>query len=400
MVKKQKKPTKKELRLQRDDELAKVTSKGLAKLLAEQGVNVMTADQLILAQDLRRPSGIASLDVNIGGGLAGGTSNLFFGPESSGKTWLAIKFLVQQQRLWGSEFSALYCTMGPPMDKSFARMHGLQLPYAEGEKDKWVKFYQTLHRAPPTEEQVENAGAKVGQLLFAFPDLEHGDPTERMLQTVVESVRTRKFGMVIVDDLGGMAPSGRTQELWKTPQPGVYANLITNWINQTQNSLQMYKGSFNFTTVLVISQVRMTMNVQGGKPGGQQSPTGGMQSVGGRGIRHMVSCRMKLYMDKPPTGARTMKYSVTKGKFGHGDGASGEFKFNPLMGVDVVEDLVETAITYGVVEVDGKRHSFGGTELVEGSKHGLIARLESNPEEYERVYAALMHHACPGIRYR
>jgi len=392
----------------------KKTPADLIKVCAAQGVTVFRAAELLTPQQVRRPTGIPNLDVAIAGGFPAGALSNVYGPQSVGKSWLMWKTLALQQQIYGDDFFCVYVSLGVYPDLSFARMHGLKIPYARPEeKDFFRSTYFKIHGALPTEEEVEAAGEKVGELvvLFAHTKLpgkkkdewvDNDKPMERLLQSTVEISKQHACQMIVVDDIGGMPTQHRMKDLFadKGTKTADYAKLLTEWVQRLTMTLQMTEDGFNYTSVISVSQVRLVIS----------AAMGGYSKVSSQCIDHLVCTG--IYLKKASTttsvkeeaGPRPIEWRIWKGKFGHADGARGKYVFTPTVGIDYSENLLNTANSHGLItkragiwtfedDLTDARISVRG----EGS---FMDVLDADPVAYKALYDALIRKRCPGIRYR
>jgi len=390
---------------------------------AAQGVTVFSADKLITPQQVRRPTGIASLDVAIAGGWPAGALSNVYGPPSVGKTWLMWRTLAMQQQIYGDDFFCVYVSLGMSPDLAFARLHGLKVPYSDPkEKDFFRTTYFKIHGALPTDEEVEAAGEKVGHLHLLFADtklkgkkggkgvdengwVDNDKPMERLLQTTVEISKAHVCQMLIVDDIGGMPTQHRLKELYsdKGTKTADYAKLLTEWPQRLIMTLQMTEDGFNYTSVVTVSQVRVHIS---------SGPFTSYDRVSSKCMDHLIATGVKLNPGNNPTGVseeagpRPIDWKIWKGKFGHGDGARGKYTFTPTVGIDYGEDLFNVCRLYKVI-VPGKvkgslvfQDDVHGTETVAKGEGSFLDKIDADPVLYAALYAALMRARCPGMRYR
>ena len=346
----------------------------LGKIISGTGVNIFTGDQLITSQSLRRPTTVPSLNLEIGGGFGAGCLSAIYGPESSCKTWLAGQVLVKGQQIYGDTYKAAYLSFGLPFDKPYNRLHNLKLPFAEGEEEAFSSQYRALNGLPPTPEEIAEVSAKVGEIFFMVPDVSTPAVMEKVLERVLQGIQSQQFHTIIIDDIGAMtAASVNKKALWEEPKMMEFASVLTKFSQRCQASLQMSGGSFNETSVICISQVRMTKQ-------------GMFSLIGGRCFRHNCATILRV----TPSGGEGSKYidwKVEKGKYGHGEGAFGVIDFNPISGVDTLRDLVDTAVLYQVVELGGSWYKY--KKLKAQGYDPFILELEKNSELQEQIWQDL-----------
>lgn len=393
------------------------TPSQIIQACAAQGVTVFNADKLLTPQQVRRPTGIANLDVAIAGGFPAGALSNVYGPPSIGKSWLMWRTLAMQQKIWGDAFSGLYLSLGVYPDLAFARLHGLQVPYADAqERDFFRATYFKIHGCLPTDDEVDLAGLKVGNLhvLFANTTLKKGKgkdvemvvndkPMERLLQTTVEISQARACQLIVVDDIGGMPTQHRLKELYADSgtKTADYAKLLTEWPQRLTRTLQMTETGFNSTSIVAVSQVRIRIDA---------SPYTAHDPVSSKCMDHLVATGIKLGKAaggpavKEEAGPRKVMWSIFKGKFGHADGAKGTYLFRPTVGIDYVGNLVDTAAVNGVIVKKPKQWIFqdevSGIDVSAGGEGSFVDMVDESPELYEALYAKLIRDRCPGMRFK
>ena len=354
----------------------------LKKDLTKRGLHLISAKELETVQHIRRPCGIPSVDLETGGGAGAGTATVLYGPEGAGKTLFTIWYMMEAQRLLGKETSVLFLSLGLPLDKPYARIQGLQIPFNDRERKEFRAIYRGHHGVDPTPAEIRKAGAAVGNIDFLLAD--YGSPyaLERVLKGFIDLVATRRYQIAVVDDLGAIPP----QEVLDTgfggeTKRGPFARLFTNFTQRLNIFLQYHKGSFNPTSVLITSQVRAIMAMGGG-----------FTLPFGHALKHNTSTVIRVtktqkYDDKRKFKGLELVWKITRGKYGHGEGASGSFPFHPFVGVDKTMDLARMAVLYNIVESSGSWFSYEGERTGQG--YDALCHWIESSEKYDEIWTKL-----------
>jgi len=322
--------------------------------LAKKGVHLVRAADLITNQSIRRPFGVPSLDVEIAGGAGSGAATILYGPYGAGKTLLTMWNLREAQRTYGKDFKGLFLSLGLPLDRPYARIHRLKIPFNKEEKEEFIALYQGYHGQPPTPQEIKEAGATMGQLDFLFADYSSPRALERVLEGFLTLVSTRTYQLAVVDDLGALPPREIAEKkLGDDPRRGAFARLFGEFTQKLNLFLQYHQGKFNPTSVLVTSQARKSM-----------MPGDNFTLPFGEALKHNTAAVIRVRKDVDKEGGQKIVWKIARGKYGHGDGARGVLLFNPYSGIDRTMDLVTTAVMYEVIHRAGTSHfsygEFGG----------------------------------------
>lgn len=280
------------------------------------------------------PSGCMSLDKALGGGYPRGRIIEVFGPESSGKTTLALTAIAQAQKL------DLMCAF---VDAE----HALEMVYAS------------------------NLGVDSTKLLVSQPGC-----GEEALETVDMLVRSNEIGLIVVDSVAALTPQAELEGEMCDNQMGLQARLMSKAMRKL-NGIAYDTG----TTLLFLNQIRNKIGVLWGSP---ETTTGGLA------LKFYASQRLDIRKtgvigdkEEGKTGV-SVKIKVAKNKVAP-PFREAEFNINFGEGIDWAKDILDTLISKGVVvkkgadfTIDGERIGYGEAKTVESirSDKDLLARLK------------------------
>jgi RecA/RadA recombinase len=349
---------------------------------------------------LRRPTGIMSLDLALGGGFHAGGSAEIHGPESVGKTSLAYCVAGMVQKIYGHAANILLgCTEIRP-DKSFARKNGFCIGYSPEEVD----FYES-HRIkkglPPfTKEERQDLLYTIGSVVD--PRAPTGDVT---LDIIYEALRDRLFHLVLIDSLGALLTPDQEAGDTGDRSVGGSSMIVTTFMNKSYPLfvLDGADGSMLETTVIGINQARAEI---GGSPKGPRTHA----ASGAYAWKHAQLVSLELHKSSlirgsengPPIG-REVRWKIMKGKAGTHDGLSGSYNYfhvpegEPVFwkdvlenqsewGIDKITDLVETAAKLKVIEQAGAWLTWkeDGQQIIKAQGAANFAESLVNDEELEQ----------------
>lgn len=280
------------------------------------------------------PSGSLSLDVALGiGGIPRGRVVEVYGPESSGKTTLALHFIAEAQKQKGT-----------------------------------AGFIDAEHALDPT--YAEAIGIDLDQVLVSQPN-----SGEQALEITEQLVRSGSLDLVVVDSVAALVPEAEITGAMGEQQVGLQARLMS----QAMRKLTSAVGQSQ-TTVVFINQVRSNINA-GGPWGPSQTTSGGMAlkfyaSVR-LDIRRVGSIEEAADGDKQKIGNET-RIRVVKNKLAP-PFREAETDIIYGKGIPRGRELVRLGERYGLVAKKGAWYSYGETRLGQGLTNAT-AYLEGNPE--------------------
>lgn len=273
------------------------------------------------------PTGSLSLDIALGvGGVPRGRIIEIFGPESGGKTTLALHIVAEAQKQNG---------LAAFIDAE----HALDVVYAR------------------------KIGVNTDDLLISQPDT-----GEQALEIAETLVRSGALDVLVVDSVAALVPKAELEGDMGDAQMGLQARLMSQALRKLTGSISKSK-----TTVIFINQLRMKIGVFFGNP---------ETTTGGNALKFYASQRLDIRKvtsikdGQDVIGMRT-KVKVVKNKVAP---PFRETEFDILFGVGISRegDLLDLAAESGVVEKSGAWYSFKGDRLGQG-RENTRNMLKENP---------------------
>lgn len=359
---------------------------------------------------LRRPTGIASLDVAMGGGWPAGGVSEIAGPPGAGKNALSLQTIKWCQRIYGEDTVVGWITLElAGLDKDHAHKNGVQVAMSMYELKLENMSRKKQGRKPLTKTEITRKQRQVGEFLIG----DEGSTAER-LQAAVELVQDNRCQIIVIDSLAALVSKAREDtDLDDEPQQSAEARLATEFQKKLWAAYcNPENGDINLTTVLAINQVRANRK--------KRSPFDSDWVVpGAYAIRHgklvdvVVKHGQGIFVT--PTGKETakgdkanekigkqMKWQIAKGKAGCHEGPSGEVPYYFSWGYNVYKDLLVTARALGtlVVKTKNKQEKYAlldqednVLEEGEGGVEELSEWVSANPEVFESIYWLIMRRA-------
>jgi recombination protein RecA len=274
------------------------------------------------------PTGAVSLDFALGvGGVPRGRVVEIFGPESSGKTTLALQVIAQAQKLGG---------MAAFVDAE----HALDAAYAQ------------------------KLGVVLDNLLVSQPD--HG---EQALEIVEVLVRSGGVDVVVVDSVAALVPRAEIEGEMGEAQMGLQARLMSQALRKLTGVV-----SKSGTCLIFINQLREKIGVMFGNP---------ETTTGGRALKFYASVRLDIRRiasikeGEAIIGGR-VRVKVVKNKVAP---PFREAEFDILYGEGISKegDLLDLAVDRKIVEKSGTWFSYGNERLGQGRENAKQF-LRENPD--------------------
>lgn len=334
---------------------------------------------------LRRPTGITSLDLKIGGGVPAGGLTQVIGKYSAGKSYLVNCLMAEVQKIYGDNFAASANMTEQRYDKHFAKWKcGLRIALSDDEIQVLRHINHENGMADFTPEQIAWLKDQVGVFTEVI-----GATAEQILEVAVQQVESNLFQVVLVDSFGALLTKAEAEheEGLEGKHRGGAAGVVTQFMHRLHAALNLPDkyGRPNTTSVVGINQYRDNM----GKDA-QWSP---MKVAGGNALAHgqllniHVEQGAKIRFPISKTDVRIVgkeiHWEIMKGKAGCHDGPKGTYKFyfgehGHGFGVDIYSDLLVAGLETAVIQQAGAWYSFQGERLGQGE--GQVAHaLHQNP---------------------
>lgn len=323
---------------------------------------------------IRRPTGITSVDMSIGGGFAAGTISQLFGKEGSGKNYIFDCAARELQKNYGDEANIAVASFGYGWDKKFSRLNGVAVAASNIEiemlKDELADHGEEL---PAEVEQMLRQ--KIGE--FCIMGLQHSDkafdmPAETTLQMVVDAIGTGVFQLILLDETNmGETQYGADTEFSGDERVASFASLMTKFLKRFYNAIKFnIDGEPNQTALINILEARVKI--------GGFSPTGeALEQGAGMALRHAKAVDLHMRsgsqkIDDSKVMGKQMHWRVSKGKMGCHEGGNGQFYFGFFdsphgpRGVDQARDIVEVGLGMGIIAKSGSWYSLDGDRIGQG----------------------------------
>lgn len=337
---------------------------------------------------LRRPTGITTLDIALGGGLPAGGLTQIIGKYSAGKSYLANRIMAMAQQTYGEEFAASVNMTEQRYDKAFAKTKcGIRIPYSRDE----IAVFQSInaqHGNPEfTPEYLAWLQDGVGSFIEGV-----GGTAEQILEAAVQQVESNLFQVVLIDSFGALltAAEAEAEEGLEQKHRGGAAMVITQFMHRLHAALNLPDkyGRQNTTTVIGINQYRD--NVNAGVYGNPMKVAGGNSLAHGKLVDIHVEQGSKIKVGKDYTViGKEIHWEITKGKAGCHDGPKGTYKFyfgehGTGFGIDIYTDLLVAGLQTEVIEQAGAWYSFNGERLGQGQENAAY-NIAQRPELLQTV---------------
>jgi recombination protein RecA len=293
------------------------------------------------------PTGAIALDLALGvGGIPRGRITEIFGPESSGKTTLALHVIAQAQRMGGI---AAYIDAEHAFDPVYA----------------------------------ERLGVDLDNLLISQPDT-----GEQALEITETLVRSGAVDVVVIDSVAALVPRAEIEGEMGDAHVGLQARLMSQALRKLTGAISRSK-----TAVIFINQLRMKIGVMYGNP---------ETTTGGNALKFYASVRLDIRkVDAIKEGNETVgtrvRVKVVKNKVAP-PFRQAEFDIMYNEGISVAGNLLDVATDLGIIRKSGAWYYLGEERLGQGRENAK-AFLKANPELMREIEQRIRQ-AAPELRGR
>lgn len=368
-----------------------------------KGPVLVTASHANCSYTLRRPTGVLSLDIGLGGGFPASAPSVIVGPEGVGKDYLLWKTAGEVQRLYGDDFAmAVYFTEFMP-DKGQMRMAGLQVGYSDAEVEDLVLLRASQGRPALTAAEIAGLKHQVGDIALIA-----GVPAEEGFDILNDILASGTCQIIAVNSIGFLQTAAKeaTDSFADFAQQRNEAMLLTKVAPKFAMLLNNLSVR-NETSVLLINQVRAkdgAVNVRGRVAGDRDRYKAAAQSMA---LRHGLAIEVSLYRGSAiyDEGAkeylgRDVKWETTKGKLGTHDGIRGEYTYLYDGGIDAASDVIAVAEKLGLIKRNGSWFEYPTLGIKTQGSEGLRYKLRNDPELSARIRNECLVASKVDFRYR
>lgn len=280
------------------------------------------------------PTGSIALDIATGvGGYPRGRVIEIYGPESSGKTTLALHAIAEAQKMGG---------IAAFIDAE----HALDINYAK------------------------KLGVKIEDLLVSQPDT-----GEQALEVAESLVRSGAVDIIVIDSVAALVPKAEIEGDMGDSLPGLQARLMSQALRKLTAAI-----SKSQTTVIFINQIRMKIGVMFGNP---------ETTTGGTALKFYSSMRLDIrridnIKESQETIGGRVRVKVVKNKVAP-PFKQAEFDIYFNEGISRVGEILDIGVEKGIIEKSGAWYSFNGTRIGQG-RESAKEYLRNNTDTAEAIY--------------
>ncbi|MFQ5846477.1 MAG: recombinase RecA [Candidatus Methylomirabilales bacterium] len=272
------------------------------------------------------PTGALELDYALGiGGVPRGRVVEIFGPESSGKTTLALHIIAEAQQLGGG-----------------------------------AAFVDAEHALDPR--YAEALGVKVDDLLISQPDT-----GEQALEITEILVRSGAVDVIVIDSVAALVPRAEIEGEMGEPTMGLQARLMSQALRKLAAAISKSR-----TCVVFINQIREKIGVMFGNP---------ETTTGGRALKFYASVRLDIrrvasIKDGDRVIGSRVRVRVVKNKIAP---PFRESEFDVIFGEGIsrTSSLLDLGVAHKVIEKSGAWYSYGGERIGQGRENAKRFLVEN-----------------------
>ena len=283
------------------------------------------------------PTGSISLDIALGiGGLPRGRVVEIYGPESSGKTTLALHALAEAQKLGGT-----------------------------------CAFIDAEHALDPI--YANKLGVNTNELLLSQPDT-----GEQALEIADTLVRSAAFDVLVIDSVAALVPRSELEGEMGDHHVGLQARLMSQALRKLTASV-----SKSNTTIIFINQIRIKIGVMFGNP---------ETTTGGNALKFYSSVRLEIrrigaIKDRDEVIGNQTRVKVVKNKLAP-PFRMVEFDIIYGEGISKTGEILDLGVTAGMVEKSGSWFSYNSERIGQGRENAK-AYLKEHPDVAARIEAMI-----------
>ena len=321
------------------DKLEKTYGKGTVMKLGEKQV----ADVETIS------TGSLGLDVALGiGGFPKGRVVEIYGPESSGKTTLAIHAIAESQKNGGI---AAFIDAEHAFDKNYA----------------------------------EALGVDTDNLLISQPD--NG---EQALEIAEHLIRSGAIDIIVIDSVAALVPRSEIEGEMGDSKMGLQARLMSQALRKLTGTI----GTTG-TTCIFINQLREKIGVMFGNP---------ETTTGGNALKFYASVRLDIRRSGPSIKDKEsnvvgnhVKVKVVKNKMAPPFRVA-EFDIMYGQGISKCGEIIDIAVDFDIIEKSGSWYAYGGTKIAQGRERAKQFILD-NPEVADEIEAKIKERLMPSKEF-
>lgn len=279
------------------------------------------------------PSGCLAIDQILGvGGYPRGRIIEIYGPESSGKTTLALHAIASAQKMGGV-----------------------------------AAFIDAEHALDPV--YAKHLGVNIDELYVSQPDC-----GEQGLDICEALLRSAAVDMIVVDSVAALVPRDEIDGMMGDSNMGLHARLMSKALRK----LAGYASKTN-TCVIFINQLRMKIGVVYGNP---------EVTTGGNAMKYYASVRIDVRKGEAIKDGKEIIGSKTRIKIAKNKVAP-PFKITEVdimygQGISAVGSMLDMAVAYDIIKKSGAWFSYNGEKIGQGRENAK-KYLEENPDIYKEV---------------
>ena len=283
------------------------------------------------------PTGSVGLNAALGvGGYPRGRIIEIYGPESSGKTTLAIHAIAEAQKMGG---------IAAIIDAEHA----------------FDRFY------------AQKLGVDIDNLLISQPDC-----GEQALEIAEQLIRSSAIDIIVIDSVAALTPKAEIEGEMGDNKVGLQARLMSQALRKLTSAISKTK-----TTCIFINQLREKIGVMFGNP---------ETTTGGNALKFYSSVRLDIrrvsqLKDGEDAIGNSVRVKVVKNKVAP-PFRKAEFDIMFGEGISRTGEIVDLGVQYGIIKKSGSFFSYNDTKLAQG-RDRTKALIADNPELAEELQAKI-----------